>query len=344
MKREIELILLAVLVDKSNEEMIKISDILDCELDWIYISGIIVNHRLSGYFYNRLNEEQKSKIPKEFREVLKLIVSSQRTRQTYINHEVNVINSKLQKHRIRFAGLKGVLYGTVLYNNGDRRSNDIDLLVIEDDVSALDKALREMGYIQSNMNNGELVEASKKEKLIQRLNYHDLVPYVKKTDIGIIEIDINFIFDGKENPVENLVFSDGVNQYTGNDYSIMGLSIPMNLAFLCVHFYREATNSLWTEGKRDLLLYKLVDIMNFIRKFRNELAYDQIISVFKSLNIDKKCYYVFTVINEFYSDTFIVRMMELLSYVDKENLGQIYNNITKQYKKRTRSFYDSIFN
>lgn len=344
MRKEIELILLAVLVDKNEQEVSRISEILNYDMDWIYIGGILVNHRLAGYFYDGLNEVQKSKVPKEISEIFKLIIDAQYRRQSYVNREVDCINKELLKSKIRFAGLKGVIFGAMLYSKGNRRSNDIDLLVHEDDLTALDAALRSLGYIQSSLPNGRLIEATKKEKMLQRLNYHDLVPYIKHIDeIGFFEVDINFLFDGKENQIDDLVFEDGLQRYNGVDYSIMGFSPYMNLAFLCVHFYREATNSLWTNDKRDLTLYKLVDLINYIRRVKCELDVERLKLIFDRLNIAHKCYYVFLTLEEFYQDLFVKQMVSILSTVNKDKIGYIYDNAKKKYIERERSFFDSIF-
>lgn len=120
--------------------------------------------------------------------------------------EICKVNDALEEAKIKFAVLKGAFFGCEMYEKGTRRSNDIDLLVYEDDLGKLDTCLRAMGYIQSNMSNGEMVEATKKEKIIQRMNYHDLVPYVKKTKMGILELDINFLFDGNKNLIDKNVY------------------------------------------------------------------------------------------------------------------------------------------
>lgn len=343
MKKEIELILLAILKHKKDAEVLRISEILNNDLDWIYIGGILVNHRLSGYFLTGLNEEQKKKVPKELRKIIELIIVAQGERQTMINKEVNTINKKLVDAEIRFAGIKGIFLGTELYDIGDRRSNDIDLLVYEEDLDKLDKAMRELGYIQSNCPNGELIEASKKEKLIQRMNYHDLVPYVKQIDGVVLEIDINFLFDSKDNHVDSFVYADGLFNYDGKDYSITGLSSRMHLAFLIVHFYREATNSLWTRDKRDLTFYKIADIINYIRHIENDIDVSAFVGILEKLNIVAKSYYVFSVLREFYDDEFVNDMIERLKKYEKENIGDIYLTDKKTYVKREVPFFDSIF-
>ena len=343
MKKEIELILLAILKEKKDAEVLRISELLNNELDWIYIGGMLVNHRLAGYFLTGLNVEQKKKVPKELCKIIELIIVAQGERQTMINKEVNIINKKLVDAEIRFAGIKGIFLGTELYDIGDRRSNDIDLLVYEEDLDKLDKAMRELGYIQSNCPNGALIEASKKEKLIQRMNYHDLVPYVKQIDGVVLEIDINFLFDSKDNHVDSFVYADGLFNYDGKDYSITGLSSRMHLAFLIVHFYREATNSLWTKTKRDLTFYKIADLINYIRHIENGIDVSAFVEILEKLNIAAKSYYVFSVLKEFYDDEFVNDMIERLKKYEKENIGDIYLTDKKAYVKREVSFFDSVF-
>lgn len=67
------------------------------------------------------------------------------------------------------------------------------------------------------------------------MNYHDLVPYVKKTKMGILELDINFLFDGNKNLIDKNVYEMGTMVYKGR-YRITGLNPYTNLAFLCCHF------------------------------------------------------------------------------------------------------------
>lgn len=221
--------------NKSEKEIREIDKILDSNLDWIEIAGIALNHRLGGYIYKGLNTSQQKKMPKEVVKALELLVRAQKEQFEENLEEICKVNDALEEAKIKFAVLKGAFFGCEMYEKGTRRSNDIDLLVYEDDLGKLDTCLRAMGYIQSNMSNGEMVEATKKEKIIQRMNYHDLVPYVKKTKMGILELDINFLFDGNKNLIDKNVYEMGTMVYKGR-YRITGLNPYTNLAFLCCHF------------------------------------------------------------------------------------------------------------
>lgn len=270
---------------------------------------------------------------------LELLVRAQKEQFEENLEEICKVNDALEEAKIKFAVLKGAFFGCEMYEKGTRRSNDIDLLVYEDDLGKLDTCLRAMGYIQSNMSNGEMVEATKKEKIIQRMNYHDLVPYVKKTKMGILELDINFLFDGNKNLIDKNVYEMGTMVYKGR-YRITGLNPYTNLAFLCCHFYREATDTIWTEGKRDVTLYKIVDMMNFIRFYREQINYDIMIEVLKKLNIEKKAYFTFKIMTEFYEYDFL---SEMLSRLDEYKSGDDEMKAIHDTKNKTTIYRDETF-
>lgn len=345
MKKEHELILSGVLLNKNEEEFEKIDSLMEEKLNWAEIGGILLNHRLGGYFFLGLNEKQQKRIPKELREALKLLIKAQKSQQLEIIKELMPVNDALVNAGVRFAALKGAFFSSDMYEIGARRSNDLDLLVYEEDLDKLDVCLRKLGYIQSNMKDGKMEEATKKEKLIQRMNYHDLVPYVKETAIGVLDLDINFLFDNKDNPIDKTVYELGTKLYNGRNYAVTGLNYYTNLAHLCAHFYREATNTIWTEGRRDVTLYKVVDMINYIRFYGEHINIDEFIQTLDKLNMRDKAYYTFTILQEFYSVDFIdscKKMLENDSF-DRDFMNHIYDHKQKKNIVRNESFYDAAF-
>ena len=344
MKKEHEFVLKASLIDKNEKDINEINSLLDEELDWVEVAGIMLNHRLGGYVIKGLDKEQKEKMPKEVSKALGFLVKAQKEQFKENIEELRKVNVALLGDDIRFAALKGAFFGCEMYEKGTRGSNDIDLLVYEEDLDKLDVCLRNMGYIQSNMTNGEFVEATKKEKIIQRMNYHDLVPYVKPSSDGIFELDINFLFDGKTNLVDKDVYDMGTKIYKG-DYEIVGLNYYTNMAFLCCHFYREASDTIWTSGGRDVTLYKIVDMMNYIRHYREHLDYEELVNIIKILHIEKKAYFTFKIMTEFYDDKFLVAMLEKLSKYETEDdeMKKIYDSKNKTTICRNETFYEKAF-
>ena len=346
MNNEQKLILKGVLINKSEDEKKEIDDLLSQKLNWAMIGGILLNHRLGGYFYMHLSDAQRKKIPREMRKALELLVKAQKETHLELIAEQNKVTEELNKTEIRYAMLKGAFFSSDIYDIGARRSNDLDLLVYEEDLELLDEHMRKLGYIQSNLPDGKLIEATKREKIIQRMNYHDLVPYVKEISTGILELDINFLFDGKDNPIDKTVFEMGTKIYNGRNYTVKALNPYTNLAFLCSHFYREATNTIWTAGRRDIVLYKLVDIINYIRVYEKEIDMDEYINVAKKINMVEKTAFTFKILNEFYDSKFVDLFNEKAdskSIITDEFMNKIYDHKNKTTILRNETFFDAAF-
>lgn len=340
---EYRLIFLAAIINKTEDEVQELDEILNNKINWCEVSGQIVNHRLCGYFFNGLNETQKKRLPKELRAYLKMIVRTQNSDFIDKIEALKPILEDFDSHKISYCGLKGILFNADCYSPSDRRSNDVDLMVLEQDLQKLDKILRKFGFIQSFRPNGELVEASKREKLIQLMNYHDLVPYVKRHGNNILEIDINFKFDSKENDIDKEIFELGIKKYSNSLYSIDGLTFEANLLFLCIHFYREATNTIWTNGRRDVVLYKVIDIINFIRSHSKEFDVKKWCELAIRFNLRKKCYYTFYTLNEFIEDVKIEEVLKLLKTSDEEFINEIHVDGSEEVLKRKKTFMQDAF-
>lgn len=346
MKNEYRLLLNVVLKNKSVEEEKQIDELLRGPLDWELVGGQILRHRLGGYFLSGLKKEQKKYAPYEFIKALELLVLAQKKQSLEILNVIRPILDVFETEGIRYAALKGLVFNASLYNPGDRRSNDTDLLVYEDDLDKLDYILRKFDYIQSFMVDGEFKEASRKEKLIQRMNYHDLVPYVKLLDNEFVnrhDIDINFHFDSKDNDITLAVLNRGTTFYKNALYSVRGLPWETNLAHLCIHFYREATNSIWTDGKRDVILYKLVDIINTIRSCKDENLINEWPELMIKLNLQKAAYYTLHTLLQFYNDSVTQTLKEKLEPSDISFLYEVKIEGENKIVKRTESFVETAF-
>lgn len=342
MTREQNVILTGVLINKKQQEIDEINELLNEKLDWIEIIGQLVNHRLCGYFYYGIQDCDKDKVPREIYIALQLMVKSiANDMKEKMDDTLEVLN-ELEKTNIHYAGLKGIVFFSSLYEFGIRRSNDIDLLVLEDDLDELDRVMKKLGFVQSDPHNEEIKEVSKRDKVIQRLNYHDLIPYLKKTEHGVCNLDINFLFDSNKNIIEKKVFEMGTQLYSKNGYTVRGLTPYTNLAHLCAHFHREATNIIWTRVEADMVLYKLVDIINYVREYSDKLKKDEYLSVVRKLNLEEQVYYVFYVLSQFYTNDFISEIEEQLRPKDDTFLMQISVDADNKIQ-RINGFVETAF-
>lgn len=347
MKNEINFILLSSLRNRTEEEDESLSEIFNEPLDWGFIAGQLMCHRLGGYVYFGLTLEQRNQILPEFRKNLELLIKAQKMQVRNIAKEVLPVIKELNLNGIRYAGLKGLIFNTTIYQIGERRSNDTDFLVLEEDLIKLDEILRRNGYIQTFLPNGEHLEASKKDKLIQRMNYHDLVPYVKKVESDLIEynsLDINFHFDSKDNDITRKVLEKGTVNYENELYQVKGLPWELNLAHLCVHFYREASNSLWIPGREDLTLYKLIDIANEIRMNDFASHAKEWCLTIKELQLQQAAFYTLYHLSLFYPKLVPDLTLKYLEPMDTSFLNKVSISGEDRTIERQHSFYDLVFN
>ena len=116
MKDEIKLILLSVVSDKTEEEKLKIDELYSHKLDWAWIFGELIRHRLNGYFLTQLTAEQKKAI------YYKALQSFEILSNYYFNYNNEILSYieklfiKFEQHDIIFAGLKGVIFNSSIYN------------------------------------------------------------------------------------------------------------------------------------------------------------------------------------------------------------------------------------
>lgn len=343
MRSEIALILLGCLAKRTEQEEDEFNALLSAEQDWAWITGQLIRHRVSGNFYVSMTKEQQGYIVQKVRQTFELLRGCYEACNRINMSFSQELIEKLNALDVRVAGLKGMIFNTTVYPLCARRSNDIDILVAEDDLVILDKVMREMGFIQSL--DGGHTEAGKREKLIQRMNYHDLVPYFKRIDLpymDCIKVDVNFHFDSKEHDITKAILDEGVQSYEGNGYRVQGLNWTTHLLHLCVHFYREASNSIWTSRVRDVDLYKLVDIENSLRVYCKEELLKWTETV-KKFNLEESCYFTLHYLNEFYPSPVYQELMDKI----KPNTTGFLNKITISGGKeveRTEDFMDRTFN
>jgi len=113
--------------------------------------------------------------------------------------------------------------------------------------------------------------------------------------------------------------------------------------FLCVHFYREGTNTLWTEIKNDVLLYKIVDIVNWIRIHNDEFDVNEFCELARKFHLDEKCYFTFEILSQFYEFDKIIQVKEQIRPENTDFMDTIVVEGENRKIKRTRSFLDEAF-
>lgn len=343
MKKEIEIILLGVLQKKTENEQKKFDDLFFNNLDWAWITGELIRHRLNGIFFQKLSDAQRKYLYGKIRATFSLLCNMYEESSKVNLCFAQQLFEETNKANIKVAGLKGLVYNTSIYNLKTRKSNDIDILITEENLSKFDEIMRSFGFIQSS--DDGYTEATRKEKLIQLMNYHDLVPYVKRIELPYqetIEVDVNFHFDSKDHEITKEILDEGLQWYEGNGYRIQGLKWTTHLAFLCTHFYREASNSIWTKDARDVDLYKLVDIENTFRTFTDEQMFEWLDTI-RKFDLQRQCYFTLFYLNKFYPNPLYEKLMQEIKPENDDFVNQVLISGSNEIVERKVDFFEQTF-
>lgn len=237
--------------------------------DWYGVLGFLQCHRVAGLFYNRA-KMQGIPLPRRAEQLLRSCFEKQKRRVEFLRGYIAELSEALQKSGAKYIFLKGSVLSNLsdneIYADGERTSNDIDLLTEPGSIGEIEKVLRQLGYIQGEYSaEGKAIKPySRLEIVKRRVNRGEVAPFIKRSDdaeIPFVEVDINFSLgntpaDGQELLAEML---DSGLDYEGK----VPLRVPdeeMFFLHLVLHQYKESCLYFMAEKGKELDLYKLADI------------------------------------------------------------------------------------
>ena len=325
MENEYRFLLYSVLNSRTTEEYEIINELFSQKLDWEKIGGQLINHRLEGYFLKNISKELYNKVPKEIMNTLELLKISQKKQIEIIGENLVPIFMEFHKRNVRYIGLKGLILNASIYEPGYRRSNDSDILVHSEDLNTVNEILIQNGYKQDDESIGNKIDVSIKVK-----NSHALVPYKKNMNEEFIyehSIDINYHVNNENNDITLKLLNYGSKIYSNQFYKVRGLPEEINLAYLCVDFYEERLKFSGVNRKKNLMLYKLVDIYHIFRLCIKQDLLNNWSRIIEELHIDNAVYYTLYVLNKFYQNDCIQTKLNELNIEYVENIFEEFEKL-----------------
>lgn len=239
--------------------------------DWYSVLGFLFFHRLAGLFYSRAKKQDLA-FPKKIEKILQETFLKQQRKVVFMRKQLKEITERLSQAGARYMLLKGSVLCNIaeedvnIYQDGERVSNDIDLLVKSDEIASVGKLLYELGFVQGRYisEDDTIQEFSRLEIVKRRLNRGEVAPFVKKTgdkEFPFIEVDVNFSLGNTPSEGQKLLeeMIDSARTYKGK----VKMSVPMEELFflhLIMHQYKESRLFFMVDRAKDLDLYKLADI------------------------------------------------------------------------------------
>lgn len=239
--------------------------------DWYALLGFLNSHRIAGLFYNRA-KKQGVVLPKKAEKLLQECFMRQKRKVCFLRGYISEISHALSEVNAEYIFLKGSVLsnlstsGFYMYEDGERCSNDIDLLVKSEGIECVKNVLQNLGYVQGEYDSekGEIRAFSRQEILLRRMNRGETAPFIKLTDNPenpFVEVDINFSLGNTPGEGQELLAEmvESGKQYKGK----VELRVPEEELFflhLVMHQYKESCLYFMAERGKELDLYKLADM------------------------------------------------------------------------------------
>lgn len=352
----------------------KIGDV--STIDWYNVVGFTELNKVSGYFYNRF-KELGGKMPDNVNKKYKQIMYIQKNRNKLMRKYIQILIDELNRYKIPYAFLKGGVMSNAnfnfceqafkcqmptenrrnnyaierkktFYKEGERISNDIDILIDPAHISLMTKVLKELGFVQGyfDYNRNSIVELDRQEIINRRMNRGETAPFLKKINNSVlpfIEIDINFSLSYF--PIENdslrTKMLEGCVDYIGSiPYGIRSLEVNDFFLYLIMHQYKESILYSMAERNKTTELYKYLDIYLFIERGFIDL-YD-IINLAFTYKVTKEVYFVLYTISQIFTGLKINDVLERIKPCERGYLHEVFDPVTGKKYAWEISIYDRV--
>lgn len=242
----------------------------ETEVEWYETLGFLYCHRIAGLFYNRAKRAGVT-LPAKIEKQLSSVYEAQKRRVQFMREQVWELSGALLSVGAEHVLLKGSVLANLskesrIYEDGERISNDVDILVKPSGITAVSDCLKNLGYVQGRYETNEekIIPFSRTELLKRRMNRGETAPFLKLTgnpEQPFTEVDINFSLGNTPGEKEELL-SEMIatrKKYEG----LVTMSVAdeeMFFLHLVMHQYKESCLYFMVEKGKELDLYKLADM------------------------------------------------------------------------------------
>ncbi len=246
------------------------------EPDWFEVVGFLFVHKIAGLFYSKA-KQQGVHIPKKVDFLLRDVFEKQARSVACKREYINKISAALVQDNVNCAFLKGSVLSNIpfgdkrIYVDGERVSNDIDILVSPSEITSVANVLKGMGFVQGEYDrvNRKIVEFSRMEIIKRRMTRGEVAPFVKLTgnvEFPFIEIDLNFSLGNTPEEGQDLLRAiiDSA-KFTSGEISMYVPDKEMFFIHLIMHQYKESCLYFMVQRSKELDVYKLADMYYLLK-------------------------------------------------------------------------------
>jgi hypothetical protein len=253
-------------------ELDRLRELLYTRLDWTRVLGILATHRTMGVAWHNvlrhLIGERGALVPTYLFKGLEVAYKGQAAiAREQIVSTLELLDA-LSAEGIPAVVLKGAGVARMAYPDlGMRVFNDNDVLVEHGRIADAGAVLHRLGYVQGSWDYdaGTVRPARRADILKYPVSSHQTHPYQRPVDGPALEchrVDLHFSVDLTTSNRTDAVVGDLLRRrVTVGEPPLWTVDPTDMFVFCCVHFAREATHYGEVARLKDLVLYKLVDLL-----------------------------------------------------------------------------------
>ncbi|MDP4094933.1 MAG: nucleotidyltransferase family protein [Bacillota bacterium] len=310
----------------------KLKEIVSSRINWAEVIFQMITHRTMNMFYYNLKKLGLVELlEKEIQRLLESQWQVYGERNNYYLKELVDILKEFESANVVVPILKGNLLASTVYPAIETRIfNDLDLIMRLDDVIPVTKALENIGFVQGHYDEEKcvIIEASRKEKMLQQMVSHELQEFQKLSDnkfARLVQVDVNHDILWKGNCPYKVDTRDLISRALPvaiNNAKGYMLDYIDNIIQLSCHLYKEAVLMMWITDLRDLKIYKFADLFMYVERFFEKIDWDLLVGRIKDYRLEKVVYYNFYYIEMMFGQIIPGKVMNSLrpddlSYLDE---------------------------
>lgn len=251
-----------------------------------------------------------------------------------------------EENNIPYAVIKGAVLSEMAYGDAFcRRSGDIDLLLLRDNIDRAKQIMINCGFVQGRVTDEGIVPFNRRELLFQISASHQTAPFIKKTANPVcpyVNVDVNLdIFWGESDVKADMPF---VLEHTEcaeiNGIKLKKLTPELEFIALCLHHYKDA-NSIYLLWQKGLSLSLFCDIYFYLKNNRLNLQVLKVAS--KHLQAEDFVYYCIYYCNEIFNDNLLAPYLETLKTETSEQNLNTFGLDKAERKPWNISFAERLF-
>jgi len=324
LKTEDQLLLNCSLTQLSGENIKRIKQLTNKDLDWNYLINMAYKHRLNPLLYWHLNRISPEAIPSNLKLELKEHFHKNVQKNLMMFKELLEVVNILQKQSIVPIPYKGPVLAIMIYKNlGFRIFGDLDFYVPLEDVPKTREILVNEGYEPWE----ELTSSQERSFYKFQREYH----FINKST-GI-NLEIKWKFLSTLIPTSNEPFFQEKEFFKGvnlDQFRVKTISPEYLILILSVHNASHAFSS----------LYRFCDISELIKYCNNNVKWEQLMEIADVWRVKR----IFLINLKILRELFQIQLPEdVLELINNSNVDEVSKDIINRlFKSKPRGVLEKV--